>query len=172
MAIEEYFFGRFLNQSIRSPFWNYSSNGYYFLTLISFDRENLFGEIKEGIMNLSAFGKIVDQEWNISFKIRPELSCDIYIIMPDHIHAIVQIDGVPNYYSTNRNFSNCGIQYRQPKSISSFIAGFKSSATSKINRLRNTPDKPVWQSRFHDHVIRNQDDYNQKYNYILQNPLK
>jgi len=49
---------------------------------------------------------------------------------------------------------NNGIAFREPKSISSFVAGFKSVATARINQLRNTEGQAVWQSRFHDHVIR------------------
>ena len=65
---------------------------------------------------------------------------------------------------------NHGIAYRPPKSISSFVAGFKSSATKRINEHRNTPKLSVWQSRFHDHIIRNQDEYIRIKQYIETNP--
>ncbi|TAM98365.1 MAG: transposase, partial [Chitinophagaceae bacterium] len=55
-------------------------------------------------------------------------------------------------------------------SISSFVAGFKSSATKRINEFRKTPKKPVWQSRFHDHIIRNESEHNRIDQYILSNP--
>jgi len=52
---------------------------------------HLFGEVRSGRMVLSPLGKIVQQEWEKSFEIRQELICDIYVIMPNHIHAIVRI---------------------------------------------------------------------------------
>src|SRR5690606_8950440 len=58
---------------------------------------------------------------------------------------------------------------RTPKSISSFVAGFKSSATKRINEYRNSPKMPVWQSRFHDHIIRNNGEYQRIYQYIDAN---
>ncbi|HOY15479.1 MAG TPA: hypothetical protein PLY70_20175, partial [Saprospiraceae bacterium] len=64
---------------------------------------------------------------------------------------------------------NSGVAYRPPKSISSFIAGFKSVATKRANEYRNTPKQPVWQSRFHDHIIRNYTEYQQIYSYIESN---
>ena len=50
------------------------------------------------------------------------------------------------------------------------MAGFKSSATTRINIYRNTPKIPVWQTRFHDHIIRDDDEFNRIKNYIETNP--
>jgi len=65
---------------------------------------------------------------------------------------------------------NFGIAYRPPKSISSFVAGFKSAVTKRINEYRNTPKQPVWQERFHDHIIRNEEEYQRISDYIKNNP--
>ena len=66
--------------------------------------------------------------------------------------------------------TNFGIAYRSPKSISSFVAGFKSATTKRINEYRNTPKQPVWQERFHDHIIRNDIEYQRISEYIKNNP--
>lgn len=63
-----------------------------------------------------------------------------------------------------------GVAYRPPKSISSFIAGFKSAATKQINEFRNTPGLPVWQSKFYDHIIQNEQEYQRIKQYIIDNP--
>jgi REP element-mobilizing transposase RayT len=60
---------------------------------------------------------------------------------------------------------------RSPKSISSFVAGFKSAATSRINQYRMTPKMPVWQTRFYDHIIRDEGEYQRIDHYIRNNPL-
>jgi putative transposase len=65
-----------------------------------------------------------------------------------------------------------GIAYRSPKSISAFVAGFKSSATKQINEFRHTPKMPVWQPGFHDHIIRDENEYQRIYQYINDNPNK
>jgi hypothetical protein len=80
------------------PQWDYSGNGIYFITLVTHNRECNLGEIVNGEMILSAFGKIVDIEWIKSFKIRNELFLDEYIIMPNHLHAIVVLNknGIKN----------------------------------------------------------------------------
>ena len=63
-----------------------------------------------------------------------------------------------------------GVAYRSPQSISSFMACFKSSATKRINEFRQTPGAAVWQPRFHDRIIRDEEEYEQKANYIKKNP--
>jgi REP element-mobilizing transposase RayT len=65
-----------------------------------------------------------------------------------------------------------GIAYREPKSISSFAAGFKSAVTSRINKSGQTKGKPVWQERFHDHIIRDEDEFRRIVYYIETNVEK
>ena len=69
----------------------YSYPGRYFITICTANRECLFGEISGSKMRLNQAGKIVKQEFEKSFKMRKELVLDKYVIMPDHIHAIVVI---------------------------------------------------------------------------------
>ena len=159
-------------KSIRLPNSDYSMNGGFFITICTKNRECIFGEIKNGHMVLNETGMIVQDEWEKSFKIRLELLCPAYIVMPNHIHAIVIIDrGDDN----RRDARPCvptkfGIAKRMPKSISSFVAGFKSSATKRINIFRNQPGIPVWQSRYYDRIIRNSKEFNNIENYIINNP--
>lgn len=60
----------------------------------------------------------------------------------------------------------------KPKSISSFVSGYKSSVTKQINTLRNQPRVSVWQRNYHDHIIRDEKDLNRICEYIVNNPLK
>jgi hypothetical protein len=79
-------------QSNRMPGWDYSKNGIYFITLVVQNRECILGDIVDGKMILSDFGHIVENEWLKSFEMRGELFLDEYIIMPNHLHAIVILD--------------------------------------------------------------------------------
>lgn len=191
----EKFQNRYRIPSARAAWWDYANPGAYFITICTHDRKHLFGQIYNGEMYLSPIGQIVDREWNKSFEIRAELFCDAWIIMPNHIHAILRIEptngeianqiqthgdgqmhGDESTYDQGQTHGRAslsrGVAYRSPKSISSFVAGFKSAATTRINQFRNTPKQPIWQTRFHDHIIRNDADYTRIATYIEQNPRK
>ena len=172
---EDRFQQKYRIPSARASWWNYANAGLYFITICTARREHLFGNIQNGEMHLSPIGEIVQQEWDKSFEIRAELFCDIFVIMPNHIHAILRIEnGLNGHVETHGRASlhgrQSGVAFRPPKSISSFVAGFKSAATKQINEFRNTPRTPVWQTRFHDHIIRNEIEYQKICNYIENNP--
>ncbi|MDN3513972.1 MAG: type I restriction-modification system subunit M N-terminal domain-containing protein [Candidatus Brocadia sp.] len=168
VGIMEKFKNTYRIPSARATWWGYSWRGCYFITICTARHECIFGKIRDGQMQPSPLGEIVLLEWERSFQIRAELFCDAFLLMPNHLHAIVRIENSdPTTVQTHGRASlrmpkqtlaptNTGIAHRSPRSISSFVAGFKSSATKRINEFRNTPKIPVWQSRFHDHIIRNE----------------
>jgi putative transposase len=180
-------------ESTRLKNWDYSSDGYYFITICTKNRACVFGNVIDEKLILSEIGKIVETEWLKSFEMRADLICDEYCIMPNHIHGIVVIHNADTVHNVETvethvraslqpndsiqpndslHFENPSkpIAIRTPKSISSFVSGFKSSATKKINEMRGTPCLPVWQSRFYDHIIRREDDLNRIRIYIMNNP--
>ena len=190
-------------ESHRRPNWDYSSNGLYFLTIVTQHRECNLGEIVNGEMILSDFGKIVENEWFKSFEIRSELLLDEFIIMPNHIHAIVEIKTDDSVDSDEKSVSipldtngrsyltvesetkkiklNQDLPIRLPKSISSFIAGFKAAVNSKIddyideNQLKipkYNRNNHFFQPNYHDHIIRNHFAYHRIKKYIINNPIK
>ena len=77
----------------------------------------------------------------------------------------------PTRTSYNNNV-NTGITKRLPKSISSFISGYKSSVTTKINTIRNTRGEKIWQRNYYDIIIRNENAYHRIVKYIRQNPYR
>ena len=189
--MSEKFQNKYRIPSARWQSWDYSSEGLYFITINAAHHVCLFGSITDKEMHLSVYGQIVEQEWNKSFEIRTELFCDTFVIMPNHIHAILRIeypvephrraadDAVNNFIvephrraaennnntiDTHRRANlRCGgdgngVAYREPQSISSFVAGFKSVVTARVNTLRQSKGRKVWQERFHDHVIRDAEE--------------
>ncbi|MGB8645104.1 MAG: hypothetical protein WCF84_07695 [Anaerolineae bacterium] len=78
-------------RSIRLKGYDYSQPGAYFITLVTNDRECLFGEIVNGEMRLSECGRIVQEEWLRTAKIRPNVQLDEFVIMPNHFHAVLII---------------------------------------------------------------------------------
>jgi putative transposase len=165
-------------ESARCPRWDYSSPGYYFVTIGTWDRECLFGGILNGKMRLNEYGKMVNEEWEKSFEIRHELKRDEFVLMPNHIHGIIRILDFVGSVETHGRASllpkktkpQIGVAFRTPKSVSSFIAGFKSATTKRINESRKSPGNPVWQPRFHDHIIRNVRELSAIRRYIRNNP--
>jgi putative transposase len=79
-------------QTAWATWWNYASKGIYFITICTDNRVHYFGSIEDGNMILSEIGLIVQHEWDRSLGIRKELFCDLYVMMPNHIHAILRIE--------------------------------------------------------------------------------
>jgi REP element-mobilizing transposase RayT len=164
-------------RSTRLPDWDYTSQAWYFVTICAYQRKDLFGKIVQDQMVLNEFGRIVDQEWQRSAEIRHELRLDTHVVMPNHMHAIVIFDRTDE---TPRDISppiRVGAHGRAPlqrpsRSLGSFIAGFKSRATKRINVLRGTPGMAVWQRGFYDHIIRNPRDLARIRRYIQNNPAQ
>lgn len=211
--------------SHRKPNWDYSADALYFLTIITQNREFNLGQIVDNEMTLSDFGKIVQTEWYKSFEIRNELILHEFVIMPNHLHAIVEIDNgtrvethgraslpiitdspiiadlpivaglptvpdlpiiaglptiprspiVPDLLSIKQN-----PPIRLPKSISSFMAGFKSAVNTKIDDYiddhqlqmpKYNRNNHFFQPNYHDHIIRNDIEYQNIQNYITNNPM-
>jgi REP element-mobilizing transposase RayT len=165
-------------RSIRLKEYDYSQAGAYFVTACTHRRKCLFGEIAEGKIVYNMFGRIVEEEWHRTKQMRQCADLDIFIVMPNHIHGIIVLTGIP--LSANRR----GTMHRAPtpqieqfgrptaNSIPTIIRGFKSSVTQQINEIRSTPGIPVWQRNYYEHVIRNEIDLEETREYIQNNPLK
>jgi REP element-mobilizing transposase RayT len=110
------FKGKYNIKSNRLIDWDYSSNAMYFITIVTQNRECNLGSIENEEMVLSDFGKIIETEWLKSFKIRKELFLDEYIIMPNHIHAIIIINNndVETHGRASNNQSNERASNNQP----------------------------------------------------------
>ena len=185
-------------RSIRLQSFDYGSAGAYFITICCYEKQHLFGEVLEDKIRLNEMGLIVGEEWQRSEEIRAEMTMDAFVIMPNHIHGIVFIQServkklriggnVSDESSPTTTFiANVGAHgraplhgdtandsmHRKPKSLSSFVAGFKSVCTKRINLLRNTPRLSVWQRNYYEYVIRNEADLDRIRSYIRTNPKR
>ena len=188
--MNEKFRNRYRIPSNRLRGWDYAGNGHYFITIVTHNRIPFFGNVVNGEIILNEMGKMVYNEFFKSFETRKELFLGEFILMPNHLHAIVILDksnctmcdGTPQtYYPCGCVNVGLAPQFRRkPKSISSFVAGFKSatinhiddwidvnnSAIRKFNR-----NNPLWQANYYDHIIRNETEYRKISTYITENPL-
>ncbi|MDD2387014.1 MAG: hypothetical protein PHP52_09565 [Bacteroidales bacterium] len=186
------FNNKYRTQSNRMPEWDYADNGFYFITCVTQNRVCNLGEIvansdAQAYIQLSDFGKIVETEFLKSFEMCKELYLDEYIIMSNHLHAIIELRK-PTDISTTENV-NLAINpndenkndkfYRKPKSISSFIGGYKSVINTKIddyidehnlNIPKYNRNNHFFLSNYNDRVIRDKDEYWRIKHYIKNNP--
>ena len=153
-------------KSIRLKGYDYSREGAYFVTICAQNRECLFGEIVDDKMVLNKYGEIVKNEWQRTGDIRPNIETDCFVVMPNHVHGIINIRrGVLQYAPTNG--------FKSPsQTIGAITRGFKSTTTKQINILRDTHGQCIWQRNYYEHIIRGEKDYNRIHEYIQNNPLK
>jgi len=167
-------------RSIRLKGYDYSQAGLYFVTICTQDRECIFGEIIDdcrGTMHraLNEYGRIAEKEWIKTSEIRSNIHLDVFVIMPNHIHGIIRINGDPvgAYCNTPLSPNMNQSSFKSPSNnIGAIIRGYKSSVTKQINILRNKPGVPVWQRNYYGHIIRDKKSYHQISEYIQTNPLK
>ena len=119
-------------------------------------------------MRINDWGKLVQGEWEKSAQIREEIELDGFIVMPNHIHAIIIITGGSGR-ATGRSPLQAGPAKR---SLGAFVGGFKSVVTKRINETRGAPGTPVWQRNYFEHVIRDEDSLNRIRRYIDDNPAR
>ena len=112
-------------ESARLKNWDYASCGMYFVTVCSKDRINWFGEIINGGMSLSEIGKITEKYWLKISRYHPFVELDQHIVMPNHIHGIINIVETPYMASQNIAFHNQNKFGPQSKNVASIIRGFK-----------------------------------------------
>jgi len=157
-------------RSIGLKEYNYSQPGAYFITICAHNKKPILGYVIDGNVHLNEIGKVVESEWLRTFNMRKNLKLDVYVIMPNHFHGIIII-------SNGRGTLQCAPtneQFGKPvsNSIPNIIRLFKSTATKQINQIRQTPGMELWQRNYYEHVIRNEDEFNQVREYIINNPLQ
>ena len=165
-------------KSIRLKEYDYSNPNWYYVTICTNNHHCIFGKVKNGRMVLNRIGKIVDDEWLRTKKIRENIDLDYYVTMPNHIHGIIIIERRGELYSPQTE--NQGRmryaptdKFKSPsQSLGSIIRGFKSSVTKRINEMSGSTIFPVWQRNYYDHIIRNEQDLHRIRKYIQNNPLK
>lgn len=151
--------------------FDYSQNGMYFVTICTKNREDFFGEIKNGRMILNKAGEIAENVWKELPKHYENIEIDCFSIMPNHIHGIINIVDV-DMVGTGSRAVGTGLKPVPTKghSLSEIIRGFKTFSARFINKRENILERPVWQRSFYDRIIRNETELNKIREYIIKNP--
>jgi REP element-mobilizing transposase RayT len=156
-------------RSIRMCGYHYSSCGAYFITICSFERKNIFGEIVDGKMLLNDYGLVVQEHWSAVPDHFPFAELSGHVVMPNHFHGIIFInaeEGEACLAPTMHTAFSTPRAVIKPNSLGAIIAAFKSSVTKRINELRSSPGAPVWQRNYYEHIVRNDEEMFQIQEYI------
>ena len=145
---------------------NYASVGTYFLTLVTQNRAHWFGRIVQGDMQLNNNGCIAHEAWQATANIRPEISLWAFVVMPNHLHALIHINiGTENEVPT---------KFTSPKkTIGAIVRGYKGMVVRQIraaNQLESSPK--VWQANYNERIVHGKTAYQNIRYYIQTNPQR
>ena len=174
-------------RSSRAPWWDYGWDASYFITICTWNREHFLGEVRDDEkMALSPVGLIADICWREIIDHAENIELGPHVVMPNHVHGILNLRGnarpfafVPPFESSietdvdhnpdllPNTIGRTRFQNPGKNTISTIIGGYK-SAVSKEAGLQGIGFK--WQSRFHDHIIRDAEEYQRIAEYIVNNP--
>jgi REP element-mobilizing transposase RayT len=172
--------------SIRLKEYDYSKSGLYFVTICCENRKCLFGKIDDSQMVLNDAGVMANECWMDIPKHFPNTVLHEYAIMPNHVHGIIEITNTENSSIPDISHKKrakdvsplrdslvsqmfCGTS----KTIGSIVRGFKIGVTKWLrNNLSSQypQNQSVWQRNYYEHIISNEQSYQNITNYIINNP--
>lgn len=176
-------------KSYRAKWHNYSGSE-YFVTFCTYERRHYFGEVRNGQTELTKVGKYLKTEIEKVQDFYPYAEIPIYVIMPDHVHLIMEIrkdtwnrenadatnpdaDAINHNADAINRVPTGGITGKKNPmlnaTLGTVVRGLKARVT-QFARQNNIPFK--WQPRYHDRIIRNRDEMNKIAKYIELNPAK
>ena len=162
-------------KSIRLQGYDYTSAGAYFITIVTYQRECLFGEIQNGEMTLSAMGQIADENWRAIPEHFPQVVLGAFVLMPNHVHGVIIINERSDAPASERRGTpwrapiNNNEKFGEPVSgsLATIIRQYKSSVTRRIQKELNGAN--IWQRNYYEHIIRSDEEHNRIHLYIESN---
>ena len=173
--------------------WHNYNGGDYFITICTAEKKHYFGRITNGEMTLNSLGLKLDELINNIRMHNPYAEIPVYQIMPNHVHLIVCIDG--EYRDAACRDAACHVSMENTENNDNRDAACHVSTVGKNEKMQNIAEKCgllstamgglksaltnyahfnkivfEWQTRFHDHIIRSQEEMNQIADYIENNP--
>ena len=171
-------------KSIRLKDYDYSSEGLYFITICTQNREHLFGKIVNDKMILNSAGLMIERIYKELSDNFENAQLEEYVIMPNHFHCIIKV-GAESISALKKDLESpkLGLSKNRvdmestPTTIPKIIQSFKRYTTLeyikmvKNNQLPNF-DKRVWQRNYYENIIRNEKIYLKVLEYIENNPVR
>lgn len=154
-------------QDLRLKGWNYATPGHYFVTVCARDRREVFGAVVNGRAVLNACGKVADTCWREIPKHFPSVRVDEYVVMPNHVHGVVELLK--------------GSAIADPCVLGDVVGAYKSAVSRILGRQLPTPTQlptrttpaggsALWHRNYWDVVVRNAKALAAIRDYIRRNP--
>ena len=193
-------------KSPRKKAYDYTVSGVYFVTICTHERELMFGDVNNETMRYTELGQIALDCWLMTPDHFPHIEVDCFVVMPNHVHAIIIIHDRENDSDKNENNDAdvgnrhaCSLptqptnqstppstpptrgiyknsRYIPPGaksgSLGAIVGSYKSAVTKIANRTLSDPPSPLWQRFYHDHIIRNEKEFNMIRQYVLTNTAR
>ncbi len=185
------FKNKYRTQLARREGYDYAQDGFYFVTICTENKEMFFGDVigneNKARAELTEIGKIVNKFWLEIPKHFPFVNLYEHIVMPNHVHGIIEIDREDDDIKRKNNIhvrsrdainrvSTNGVIAKQHNpmgkgTLGEIIRWYKGRCSFEINKLQNNINF-AWQLRFYDRIIRSEDELGKIREYIINNPLK
>ncbi|MCX5971911.1 MAG: transposase [Coprothermobacterota bacterium] len=160
-------------RSMRLVHYDYAEKGSYFITVCTYDRGCLFGDIVGIEMQMNRWGEIADECWQAIPIHFGNVELDAVVVMPNHVHGIIMITDVGATHASPLHSPMPTIPNGpKPRSIGAIIGSYKSGVSKRINGTCATLGKTVWQRNYYEHVIRNEAELDLIRQYIESNPAR
>ena len=157
-------------RSIRLRGYDYTQDGAYYVTIVTQGRRTLFGDIVEGEMQLNDTGQLIANAWEWLATRYPHVELDSYVVMPNHLHGIIVITSDHRRGGSRTARARTAPTRRKP--LGRLIGAFKTVSTKQVNLAHGTPGRLLWQRNYYEHVIRDDEEWNQVREYIAGNPMQ
>ena len=160
-------------KAIRLKDYDYSEAGGYFITICTYNRKYLFGEISNQEIMLNDTGEVVEQWWLKLENKFANVKLDYHVIMPNHTHGIIMISEEKNDVGAILELPLRRDKIERRRMLVPKIIGyFKMNSAKCINRLHDSTGNPLWQRNYYEHIIRNESELYRIREYIQNNPPK
>lgn len=159
-----------VRRSIRLKNFDYSKDGLFFITICTNRKRCIFGSIRQKQLKLSYWGEIAYACWNSIPQHFPQVILHEFVIMPNHVHGIIQICNAEALASADGwvDDTQPGRARGTSRTVGSIVRGFKIGVTKEIHRYY--PKMQVWHRNYYEHYIQTQRRYDIITDYIRTNP--
>ncbi len=163
------FKGKYRVESARLTGWDYRNAGWYFITICTQGKQHCFGRVINCEMHLSPAGEIAHQ-YLAEIPHHAPATVDVFVVMPNHVHLILVLEGDVETLQCNVSTPIMSSISPRSGSVSAIIRSYKSAVARWCHQ--NRYEDFGWQTRFHDHIIRDQQSLERIRAYVHSNPAK
>ena len=155
-------------ETTRYRWRDYRSRGSYFVTICAHNKKHIFGEIENNEVLLTSIGRIADAELRKLGSHYPNVSVDSHVVMPNHVHAIIRIDGDHQFSPHPKGLPFVRGISPAAGSLAAIVRSYKAGVTRRCVALGL--QREIWQARYYDRIIRGDSNISAVREYIFNNP--